>query len=50
LTTAESALVAARTAYRKAEVELQRAIGTTLDANSISIESARTGMAAASKP
>ncbi len=48
--TAESALVAARTAYQKSEVELQRAIGTTLEANSISIESARTGMAAGGKP
>ena len=50
LATAESALVAARTAYQKSQVELQRAIGTTLEANSISIESARTGMAAGGKP
>jgi outer membrane protein TolC len=49
LATAESALVAARTAYQKSQVELQRAIGTTLEANSISIESARTGMAAGGK-
>lgn len=43
LATAESALLAARTAYQKARIELDRSIGTTLEANSISIESARTG-------
>ena len=43
LATAESALLAARTAYQKAKIELDRSIGTTLEANSISIESARTG-------
>jgi outer membrane protein TolC len=42
---AESALVAAMTAYQKAKIELDRSIGTTLDANQISIESARTGIA-----
>jgi outer membrane protein TolC len=46
LATAESALVAARTAYQKAKIELERAVGTTLEDNSISIESARTGVAA----
>ena len=52
LATAESALVAARTAYQKARIELDRAIGTTLETNSISVESARTGVQAetASKP
>ncbi len=43
LATADSALVAARTAYQKSRVELQRAIGTTLEANGVSVESARTG-------
>ena len=43
LATAESALLAARTAYQKAKIELDRSIGTTLEANSISIESARSG-------
>ena len=47
LATAESALVAARTAYQKARIELDRAVGTTLEANSISVESARTGIDAA---
>jgi outer membrane protein TolC len=45
LSAAESALVAAMTAYQKAKIELDRSIGTTLDANQISIESARTGIA-----
>jgi len=44
LATAESALVAARTAFQKARIELDRAVGSTLDANSISIQSARTGV------
>ena len=43
LATAESALLAARTAYQKAKIELDRSIGTTLEANAISIESARSG-------
>ena len=43
LATAESALVAARTAYQKDRVELDRATGSTLVANAISVESARTG-------
>jgi outer membrane protein TolC len=42
---AESTLVAALTAYQKAKIELERSIGSTLDANSISIESAKTGIA-----
>ncbi len=52
LATAESALVAARTAFQKARIELDRAIGNTLEANSISIESARKGVqtAAAQQP
>lgn len=47
LATAESALVSARTAYQKSRVELQRAVGTTLTENDVSIESARTGVDAA---
>ncbi len=50
LATAESALVAARTAYQKAKMELERAVGTTLDDNAISIESARSGAGPAAKP
>ncbi|WP_255550852.1 TolC family protein [Granulicella sp. dw_53] len=50
LAAAESALVAAMTAYQKAKIEVDRAIGATLDANSISIESAKTGIAPEAKP
>jgi outer membrane protein TolC len=45
LSAAESALVAAMTAYQKARIELDRSVGTTMDANHISVESARTGIA-----
>jgi outer membrane protein TolC len=45
LAAAESALVAAMTAYQKAKIELDRAIGSTLEAHDISIESAKTGIA-----
>jgi outer membrane protein TolC len=44
LSAAESALVAAMTAYQKSKIELDRAVGTTLESNNISIESARTGL------
>jgi outer membrane protein TolC len=44
LSIAESALVAAMTAYQKAKIELDRSVGSTLEANSISIESAKTGV------
>lgn len=44
LATAESALVAARTAYQKAKIELDRAVGRTLEANHISIDAARSGV------
>jgi outer membrane protein TolC len=44
LAAAESMLVAAMTAYQKAKIELDRAVGSTLDANAISIESAKTGI------
>jgi outer membrane protein TolC len=44
LAEAQSTLVAAMTAYQKAKIELGRSIGTTLEENQISIESARTGV------
>ena len=44
LSVAESALVVAMTAYQKAKIELDRSVGSTLDAYSISIESAKTGV------
>jgi outer membrane protein TolC len=44
LSTAESALVAARTAYQKARIEVDRATGRTLEANQISIDAARSGV------
>lgn len=44
LAEAQSTLVAATTAYQKAKIELGRSIGSTLDENQISIESARTGV------
>lgn len=50
LAAAESALVAAMTAYQKAEIEVHRSVGDTLDSYSISIESAKTGIAPAAKP
>ncbi len=49
LAAAESALVAARTAYQKARIELDRSLGNTLEAFSISIESARTGIQTAAR-
>jgi outer membrane protein TolC len=45
LSVAESTLVAAMTAYQKAKIEVDRAVGSTLEANAISIESAKTGIA-----
>jgi outer membrane protein TolC len=45
LAEAESTLVAAMTAYQKAKIEVDRAVGSTLEANDISIESAKTGIA-----
>ncbi|MDP9050964.1 MAG: TolC family protein [Acidobacteriota bacterium] len=47
LAASESTLVAALTAYQKARIELDRSTGSTLEANDISIESARTGIAPA---
>jgi outer membrane protein TolC len=45
LATADSALVAARTANQKARIELDRATGRTLDSNNISVAAAREGAA-----
>jgi outer membrane protein TolC len=50
LSTAESALVAAMTAYQKARVEVERAVGSTLEANAISIETAKTGISPEQRP
>ncbi len=50
LATADSALVAARTAYQKARIELERAIGTTLEAYNISIAAARSGVQPPARP
>jgi outer membrane protein TolC len=50
LAAAESALVAAMTAYQKAQIEVHRAVGDTLNSYSISIESAKTGIAPERKP
>ena len=50
LATGDSALVGARTAYQKARIELDRAVGRTLEANAISVESARAGVADTAQP
>jgi outer membrane protein TolC len=50
LAAAESTLVAAMTAYQKAEIEVHRSVGDTLDAYAISIESAKTGIAPEARP
>jgi outer membrane protein TolC len=50
LATAESTLVAARTAYQKARIELDRSTGSTLETYAISVESARTGVQPAPVP
>ena len=41
---AESTLVTAMTAYQKAKIELDRAVGATLEQNAIAIDSAKTGV------
>jgi outer membrane protein TolC len=50
LAVAESALVAAETAYEKARIELRRATGTILEGYGISIAQAKTGVVEASNP
>ena len=42
LSVAQSALVTAQTAYEKAKVDLDKAVGTTLEHSGISIEEAKT--------
>ena len=44
LSVAQSALVTAQTAYEKAKVDLDKAVGTTLEHSGISIEEAKTGV------
>ena len=46
LSIAQSAMVTAQTAYEKAKVDLDRAVGTTLDHVGISIDEAKTGVVA----
>ncbi len=41
---AESALVAAQTAYEKAKVDLDRATGATLERTGVSIDDAKLGV------
>lgn len=50
LAVAESALVSAETAFEKAKVDLDRATGTTLEHNGISIDDALSGIAENIKP
>jgi outer membrane protein TolC len=50
LAVSESALVAAETAFEKAKVDLDRAVGTTLDSNGISIDDAKSGVATSLHP
>ena len=50
LALAESALVAAKTNYEKAKVELDRATGATLETNSINIAEAQSGQVARNTP
>jgi outer membrane protein TolC len=50
LSIAQSTLVTAQTTYEKAKVDLDRAVGTTLEHVGISIEEAKTGVVAQRKP
>jgi outer membrane protein TolC len=50
LSVAQSSLVTAQTAYEKAKVDLDRAVGTTLDHVGISIDEAKTGVVPQSGP
>ncbi len=50
LSIAQSTLVTAQTAYEKAKVELDKAVGTTLDHAGISIQEAKTGVVQQSRP
>ena len=44
LAQAESALDAAQTAYEKAKVDIERAVGETLERTGVSIDDAKTGV------
>jgi outer membrane protein TolC len=50
LAVAESAFFTAQTAYEKAKADIDRATGTTLDRTGVSIDDARTGVVAQSRP
>jgi outer membrane protein TolC len=50
LALAELDLVTASTTYQKAKVELDRATGTTLEHNGVSIQDALTGTLSAASP
>ncbi len=50
LAVAESAFFTAQTAYEKAKADIDRATGTTLDRTGVSIDDARNGVVAQSRP
>jgi outer membrane protein TolC len=50
LALAESAFFTAQTAYEKAKADIDRATGTTLDRTGVSIDDARSGVVAQSRP
>ena len=50
LAVAESAFYTAQTAYEKAKADIDRATGTTLDRTGVSIDDARSGLVAQSRP
>jgi outer membrane protein TolC len=50
LSVAQSALVTAQTAYERAKVDLDKAVGTTLEHVGISIEEAKAGVVPQSRP
>ena len=50
LAVGESAFFTAQTAYEKAKADIDRATGTTLDRTGVSIDDARSGVAAQSRP
>src|SRR5271156_3798952 len=50
LAVAESAFFTAQTAYEKAKADIDRATGTTLDRTGVSIDDARSGVVAQSRP
>jgi outer membrane protein TolC len=50
LSVAQSALVTAQTAYERAKVDLDKAVGTTLDHIGISIEEAKAGVVPQNRP